>query len=138
MSDIVGTVYAGLISKLKADVTLCNYVGGTLSPRIYNKDVPDAPTYPYVEMNLQADGPMNVNPTSLIDYVFFIRVWTKANDASARTIFALVDADLDNTVVAVSGSNSLWCRKETDMDRMEGLENNRLFMRGALFRITIN
>lgn len=128
-------LYTGLYSKLAGGTALTSLIGGTVTPRIYNKLAPDEAVFPFVLFSQQAGGPMNINPSELTENIIFVRAWGET-DASARAVFDAVDGLLDKATLTISGYTNLWCARETDLDNVETLpDGTRRIMYGGLYRI---
>lgn len=139
MGITLDAVYTSLYSKLTGGTALTSLVGGTVTPRIYNKVAPDNATMPYVVYSLQAGGQLNINPSEMTDHIIYVRAWG-ATDASARAVQNQVDALLNGGTLTLSNSYSnFWTMREDDIDRVEQQPNGELrYTYGGLYRIRID
>lgn len=62
-----------LYSTLSGDVTLCNYVGGTAAPRIYNTTAPPEAAYPLVVFHKQGGGHTNDTPRENVEILYAVK-----------------------------------------------------------------
>lgn len=128
-------LYTGIYNQLAAGTALTTLIGGTVTPRIYNKLAPDDATLPYVLFSQQAGGPMNINPSELTENIIFIRAYS-STDASARQVFDAVDGLMHKATLTISGYTNIWCARDTDLDNVENSPSGeKYYMCGGLYRI---
>jgi hypothetical protein len=131
-------IYTGIYNTLAGGTALTSLVGGTVTPRIYNKQAPDAATTPFVIFSQQAGGPMLINPSELSENIIFVRAWG-STDASSRQVFDVIDGLLDKKVLTLTGFTNLWCARENDLDAVEDQpDGTKRYMYGGLYRIQID
>lgn len=74
-----------LYSTLSGDTTLCNLVGGTISPRIYNTVAEPDADVPFVVFHKQGGGESNDTPRNSMDLLYVVKAVSCGLDA-AETI----------------------------------------------------
>lgn len=113
-------VHRYLYEKLTADTALCAEVGGTASPRIYERgQVPQAAAFPYVVFEAVTAGSngATINGTrTLQQWVFQVTAHNNsANLAALETIGNRIHAALHKTSGTVTGGTILYAVEEAEI-----------------------
>ena len=126
-----------LYSTLQAGTALTALLAGTTS--IYNQQPPDNPTMPYVIFNHQGGGNENINPSPMVNDVYFIRGYSETSALAAGSIRQEIYNLLDGKTLSVSGYTNFWCKAEAHVDQIENLPNGKkAYMSGDFYRVRLD
>ncbi len=124
---------ASLYTTLQAGTALTALLPGTTS--IYDAQAPDDDTLPYIVFTHMGGGPDNIAPVNLENNLWQVRAFgTSAK--SAAEIFEQADLLINRKALSISGYNTFWCNRETNIKLVENLPNGaKVWSTGGIYRI---
>jgi len=124
---------AALLTTLQSGTALTALLPGTTS--IYDMQAQDNDTLPYIIFTHMGGGPDNIAPVNLENNLWQVRAFgTSAKNATE--IFEQADLLLNRKAISISGYNTFWCNRETNIKLVENLPNNvKIYTAGGIYRI---
>jgi hypothetical protein len=130
---ILDKTAAGIYSTLATGTALTALLPGISS--IYDTQAPDNATLPYVVFSHQGGGPENVDANALEQNLWYIRVYGATSAKNTAEIFEKADNLLNRVNISITGFNTLWCARETNIKLVENTPNGKIWNAGAIYRI---
>jgi hypothetical protein len=128
-------VATALYTTLTNGTTVTGLLSGTTA--VYDRLAPEGAALPYVVFSLQAGGPVNQYPDDARELYYFVRAYALTGK-SAGAIDAAVSAKLHRQNISVTGWNTVWCARSTDLENVETPAGKApVYMNGAIYRIRI-
>ena len=134
MNEINTAIYG----KLQAGTALTALLAGTTS--IYHQQPPDNTSMPYVIFNHQGGGNENINPSPMINSVYFIRGYSESSALAAGSIRQEIYNLLDGKALSPTGGwVNFWCKAEAHVEQIENLPNGKkAYMCGDFYRVRLD
>ena len=130
---ILDKTSAAIYTTLQSGTALAALLPGTTS--IYDTQAPDGATLPYVVFSHQGGGPENVDANALEQNIWYVRAYGTVSPKNSTEIFAQADALLNRVNISISGFNTIWCARETNIKLVENTPSGKIWNAGALYRI---
>lgn len=134
-------VRRALYGRMAGDTTLNNLLGNPASgysKSIYHQQAPAGASYPLVVFTKQAGTPTETfgDPSALETDVWLIKAIDRSPSAdTAEAIQARLAALLNDAALAISGSTTLYLRRQSDVEYPETSDGVRFQHAGSLFRL---
>ena len=133
MNALSAAVYAKLnvsaLNDLLADTEL---------PSIYQAQAPDNALYPFVVFNKMSDTEDNESAHRVINTIYQVRGYTKANMKAAQAIAEVVDGLLHNATLSITGYAQLRLVRIGGVEFVENQQStDKVFSAGSLFRLLV-
>lgn len=130
---ILDKTSAALYTTLSGGTALTALLAGTSS--IYDTQAPDNATLPYVVFSHQGGGPENIDANALEQNIWYVRAYGTASMKTTTEIFEQADALLNRVNISITGFNTLWCARESNIKLVENTPSGKVWSAGALYRI---
>jgi hypothetical protein len=84
----------------------------------------------------QGGGPDNIAPVDLENNLWYVRAYSATSAKDATEIFAQADLLLDRKALSITGYNTFWCNRESNIKLVENLPNGgKIWSSGGIYRI---
>ena len=131
---ILDKTSASLYTTLQSGTALTALLAGTTS--VYDMQAPDNATLPYVTFSHQGGGPDNIAPVNLENNLWYVRAYSSTSSKSATEIFEQADLLINRKAISITGYNTFWCNRETNIKLVENLPNGqKVWSCGGIYRI---
>jgi len=134
-------VRRALYGRLASDTTLNNLLGTPptgYSKSIYHQQAPAGAAYPLIVINKQSGTPTEAftDPSALETDVWMVKAVDRSNSAdTAEAAAARVITLLNDAALSISGSTTLYLRRQSDVEFPEVTDGVTYKHVGALFRL---
>ena len=134
-------VRRALYGRLASDTTLNNLLGTPptgYSKSIYHQQAPAGAAYPLIVINKQSGTPTEAftDPSALETDVWMVKAVDRSNSAdTAEAAAARVITLLNDAALSISGSTTLYLRRQSDVEFPEVTDGITYKHVGALFRL---
>jgi len=137
-------VRRAIYGRLASDTTLNNLLGTPASgytKSIYHQQAPSIANYPLVIINKQTGNPTEAfgDPSALETDVWLIKAIDRNSSAdTAEAIAARVTVLLNDAALSISGSTTLYLRRQSDLEYPETADGIAYKHAGSLFRLVFD
>lgn len=137
-------VRRAIYGKLSGDTTLNNLLGTPASgytKSIYHQEAPSTANYPFVIINKQSGVPTEAfgDPSALDEDIWLVKGIDRNTSADvAEAIQARCIALLNDSNISISGSTTLYLRRQSDVEYAEIDDGERYQHAGSLFRLVFD
>jgi len=126
---------AALYTTLTGGTALTAQLAGTAS--VYHAQAPHGAALPYMVFSKAAGGPVNEYGDDAREVSYFVRAYAESAK-TAGAIDAAAAALLHRKPITVSGRNTVWCLRVTELEQVDNPPDNvPVFMAGAIYDIRI-
>ena len=117
---------------------LTDLLADTEDPSIYQSQAPDNALYPFVVYNKMSDTEDNDSAHRVINTIYQVRGFTKANMKAAQAIAEAVDGRLHNAPLTITGYAQLRLVRIGGVEFVENQQStDKVFSAGSLFRLLV-
>jgi hypothetical protein len=131
---------AWLFDTMAADATLCNLIGGTTNPRIYQSWAAQGSAYPSVHIRFisSRDG-KDLSRTRFVSIALFlvVAVGNNASYAALEPIASRIDTVLHKVQGTTLNGQRIWAERIQMRDAPEENDGEELRDSGAFYEVTV-
>ena len=133
----MNALIAAIYTRLNVS-SLTDLLADTEYPSIYEAQAPDNALYPFVVVNKQAYTEDNDSAHRVINTIYQVRAFTKANMKAAQAIAEVIDGRLHNASLSITGFAQLRLVRIGGIQFVENQQStDKVFSAGSLFRLLV-
>lgn len=131
----MNAIATAIFTKLNVS-SLTNLLADTEYPSIYQSVAPDGSPYPFAVYNKMSDTEDNDTAHRIVNSIYQVRGFTKANMKAAQAIAEVVDGLLHNATLSITGFAQLRLVRIGGVEFVEAQQSTeKVFSAGSLFRL---